>query len=219
MGLRRLGVLILAAVLLRPAPAAAQAQLLARVAGIALGQVVSDTLPGVFGLGGGSDPAVRAKLDQIIGQLQVVQGDVTQLKADVSTLTNTVVAQSNLIQLQSLLHDMDDASTRIQLCAQQVMLVAQAPGTDAADQPLYMFALQMVGRQAGPCDLTSQFSIIHARIVTNQVLGSTQSAFYDLLARAARDNGIAYERVASHFVQYAIIQREALDLIRGAYTL
>ena len=64
------------------------------------------------------------------------------------------------------------------------------------------FALQMVGREAGPCDLSNQFSIIHTRIVTDQVLGSAESAVYSLLARVARSKGIEFERIASHFIQY-----------------
>jgi hypothetical protein len=83
---------------------------------------------------------------------------------------------------------------------------------------MHSFALQMVGRQAGPCDLSAEFSIIHDRIVTDQVLGSAESAAYALIARIARRNDIAFERVASHFIRYAITQREALELIRGAYS-
>src|SRR5581483_8044959 len=107
-----------------------------------------------------------------------------------------------------------DAATSVQLCAQQVALVAQSPGTTSADDQMRAFSLQMVGRMAGPCDLTNQFSIIHSRIVTDQALGSAESAVYTLLARVATNNGIEFERIASHFIQYAITQREALDLIR-----
>ncbi|HEY6477556.1 MAG TPA: hypothetical protein VI456_13325 [Polyangia bacterium] len=176
---------------------------------------------GVFsmlGLGSGTDPVLNAKLDEIINQLQVVQADITDLQNDVATLTNTVVQQSAMVQLQSLLHDMQDAQNSILLCAQQVVLVAQTPGTDATDMQMQSFALQMVGRAAGPCDLTNQFSIIDSRIVTDQTLGSAESAFYSLLAQVARASNIDYEPIASHFVQFAITQREALELIRGAYS-
>jgi hypothetical protein len=67
--------------------------------------------------------------------------------------------------------------------------------------------------------VTGRSPLSTSRIVTNQLIGSAQSAAYDLLARVARDNGIEYERVASHFIQYSIVQRQALYLIRGAYTL
>ena len=176
---------------------------------------------GVFsmlGLGSGTDPVLNAKLDEIINQLQVMQADITDLQNDVATLTNTVIQQSAMVQLQSLLHDMEDAQNSIMLCAQQVVLVAQAPGTDATDMQMQAFALQMVGRAAGPCDLTNQFSIIDSRIVTDQTLGSAESAFYSLLAEVARANNIDYESIASHFIQFEITQREALELIRGAYS-
>ena len=148
----------------------------------------------------------------------VIQADITDLKSDVATLTDTVIAQSDMAQLQTLLHEMEDASNSIQMCAQQVGLVAKAPGSDASDQQMRSFALQMVGREAGPCDLSNQFSIIHTRIVTDQVLGSAESAVYSLLARVARNKGIEFERIASHFIQYSITQREALEMIRGAYS-
>jgi hypothetical protein len=212
----------------RPAHAAFSGkQLLGKLAGGTIENVLGNgatnvlTNLGVFdvlGLGSGTDPVLDAKLDQIIMQLQVVQTDITDLKTDVDTLTNTVVAADKMVQLQSLVHDMDDAQTRIMACAQQVALVSQAHGTDATDQQMQDFALQMVGREDGPCDLSAQFSIIHDRIVTDQTLGAAESAFYSLLAQVAYDNQIEFERIASHFIQYSITQRTALDLIRGAYT-
>jgi hypothetical protein len=225
------GLLSFASVSLTSSPAAAQA----KAEGMLLSKLVSGTLSniigneagnyltdlGVFsmiGLGSGTDPVLNAKLDQIINQLNVIQTDIGDLKMDVATLTSTVVAEADLTQLQTLLHDMDDASTAIQSCAQQVGYVAKSPGTDSADQQMHDFALQMVGREAGPCDLSAQFSTIHSRIVTDQSLGGAESAVYTLLARVARNKGLDYEQIASHFIQYAITQREALELIRQAYS-
>ncbi len=188
-----------------------------------VGNEVSSVLTnlGVFnalGLGSGPDPVLEAQLLQIISQLKTIQADIQNLKTEIATPTSTVIAEGDLVMLQSLLHDMDDAGTNIQLCAQQVALVAQAPGTSAADDQMRSFALQMVGRTAGPCDLTNEFSIIHSRIVTDQVLGSAETAVYSALARVASANGIEFERIASHFIQFSITQREALELIRGAYS-
>jgi hypothetical protein len=167
---------------------------------------------------GGTDPVLDAKLDQIIMQLQVVQTDISDLKTDVAMLTSTVVTQQQMATLQNLIHDMDDAQARVTACMQQVSLVSGARGTDATDAQMHAFALQMVGRAAGPCDLAAQFQIIHDRIVTDQTLGSSESAFYSLLAQVASHNGVPFEQVASHFVQYSITQRGALELVRSAYT-
>jgi hypothetical protein len=225
------GALAFASVSLTTRPAAAQAKaesmLLTRLVSGTLSNIIGNaaaselTNLGVFsmlGLGSGNDAVINAKLDQIINQLNVIQTDIGDLKMDVSTLTSTVVAEADLTQLQTLLHDMDDASTAIQSCAQQVGYVAKSPGTDSADQQMHDFALQMVGREAGPCDLSTEFSTIHSRIVTDQSLGGAESAVYTLLARVARDKGLDYEQIASHFIQYAITQREALELIRQAYS-
>ncbi|HVZ74751.1 MAG TPA: hypothetical protein VHJ20_20350 [Polyangia bacterium] len=227
--LRLLGLLGLVLLPAQAAHAKTKAQLLGTLAkgtlNNVLGNEISSALTnlGVFdmlGLGGGTDPVLDAKLDQIIMQLQVVQADITDLKMDVATLTNTVVAQAQMVQLQTLIHDMDDAQNRVTMCAQQVALVAQARGTDATDAQIHDFALQMVGRQAGPCDLSAQFSIIHDRIVTDQTLGSAESAFYSLLAQVAYNSNprVPFEQIASHFIQYSITQREALELVRGAYS-
>ena len=103
---------------------AGKATLLADVAkntvGGVLGNAVTAELSnlGVFemlGLGSGPDPVLNAKLDQIINQLMVIQADITDLKSDVATLTNTVIAEADLVQLQTLLHDMEDASNSIQM--------------------------------------------------------------------------------------------------------
>src|SRR5262249_54551287 len=154
-----------------------------------------------IGLGAEPDP-VDAKLDQVLDQLNVIQAEVTDLQTDVQTLTSTILNLTDKIELQPVLRDIEDATNKIQACAQQVTLVAKTSGLDSTDDQMRSFAKQMVGREAGPCDLSNQFSIIHSRIVPDPLLGAAASPFYTLLARFARTNKtpIEFERVASHFI-------------------
>ncbi len=191
--------------------------------GSVLGSGATDFLTnlGVFsvlGLGSGPDPVLNAKLDEIIGQLQVVQADITDLQNDVATLSSTFITQTQSTQLNNLLPDMIDAETNILDCIQQVQLLANAPGSDATDAQMREFALQMIGTEEGVCDLTHEFQIIHSRMVAQQNLSGIQNTFYMLLAQVAHANGMPFERVASHFVQYEIVQRQALAMIRGAWS-
>jgi hypothetical protein len=176
---------------------------------------------GVFaaiGLGSGPDPQTLALLNQIIGQLNTIQSDIGNLTAAVANLNATVIQQSTIDQLHAILLDMDDAQSKIQTCAQDVALVAMAPGTAMADMQLQTFAQQIAGLSAGACDPTTEFNRIHTRMVGDPSLGPADVPVYTLLARMARTGPIPFTALAGHFIQYSLTQRKALNLIRSAYT-
>src|SRR5262249_18032250 len=111
---------------------------------------------------------------------------------------------------------------RINDCVNKLSQAAAAPPSDSADDLLREMAREIVGRGSlnGPCNyVADDFRTIHAQIVTGPLLDRLANGIYSLIARIARQNNVSIETIATHFVQYQIVQRQVVELIRNAYTM
>ena len=79
----------------------------------------------------------------------------------------------------------------------------------------------MAGKvSGGVCSLTELFNVIHGRIIEDPDLPDLSQGVYRLISRAAcaaKGGKVPFENVASHFVRFAILQQNSVDLIRQAY--
>ncbi len=183
------------------------------------GAVTTTTGLGLFeaaGVGSKGD----AELTRVIAEVDALGAILIDLRNDFAPVLSSLQSGSDAAALQAAHANMSAAQASILNCAAAVEAVALAPGTDAADGALLDYAEQLVGTPTGPAgDCTSvsaAFATINQTIVgdaANNVEGA-----YLPLARAMRPT-FAFERLASHFIQYSLTQRAALTLLRGAYSL
>ncbi|HEY4392662.1 MAG TPA: hypothetical protein VGP64_01305 [Polyangia bacterium] len=203
-----------------PAPAATLPKLggPAQLAGTAFNILNS---MGVFAsLGIGEDAQLASKLNEIIDQLNAVEGYVMAIDNDIATSTQALVAEDVKGQVRAALPGMVTARGDILQCADTIATLAGKAHTDANDAMLRELALELVGSgtQNGACvAVRSDFSAIHAQIVSDPLLGSS-TGIYSLIAQIARPN-FPYQNMAEHFVQFELVQREVVELLSNAYTV
>jgi hypothetical protein len=228
---------LLALLVTQEAHAGPALQALARgTGGTVLGQTLVRlaTTIGVFdaiGLGQKSDPVINAKLDQIIADLQNIQNDIDALQSDYTQLASNLALDTDKTGFATKAQSMSAARIGISNCLASVEQFASAPGTDESDEFLRQYAAQITGQPSdtsSDCsELMDDFDTIDLAITGDLSLGGTDEGAYTLLARILKEAAIhpkgsvsvSFENLANHFVQYTLLQRQALELIRNAYTV
>ena len=206
------------------------------IAGNVLGTAFGASLSalGLFdaiGLGQQSDPEINAKLDEILNDLQDVKADLTTLQNDFTALSTNLSLSTDKTGFATQLAAMSAARQGITDCLGNIEKFAATPGTDKNDEYLRGYAEEIVGLPASTSsecsDLVANFEAIDRAIVGDMTLGGANEGAYTLLARILKQaalhpkpgGSVSFENLANHFVQYALIQHEALELIRNAYTV
>jgi hypothetical protein len=200
-----------------------------------LGQTLAKlaTTIGLFdaiGLGAKSDPEINAKLDQIIADLQNIQTDIAGLQSDYTQLASNLALDTDKTGFATLAQSMSAARIAISNCLAGVEQFASAPGTDASDKFLREYAVEITqpSNTSSDCStLMDNFDAIDLAITGDLTLGGSDEGAYTLLARILKEAAIhpkgsvsvSFENLANHFVQYTLIQRQALELIRNAFTV
>ncbi|MFT3912967.1 MAG: hypothetical protein QM704_02440 [Anaeromyxobacteraceae bacterium] len=211
---------------------AAGGKLLTQVAGGILGDAAGNFLEGLgvfdaLGLGSKSDAVVNQKLDQIINKLEVMDAKLDELRSQLGAVATALADLQTWTALQPKITQLNDAATKVETCLSQVRQVAAAndratPAKQAEnDALLHDYAQQMAGKvSGGVCSLTELFNVIHGRIIEDPDLPDLSQGVYRLISRAAcaaRGGKVPFENVASHFVRFAILQQNSVELIRQAY--
>lgn len=184
---------------------------------------------------GTSDPEVDAKLDQIINELEQVNQGVNALQSDVTNIETELLHSEELAVFLSRYQEMEAAKLNIVDCAAAIQQYASEPGSDQNDAYLRQYAEEIVGAPGttGPCnDLMNHFQTIDADIIGDLNLSVISGDFYTVLGRLIRESELGHihgnppttspvslENLASHFVAYALVQRQAVQLVRNAYSL
>lgn len=183
------------------------------------GAVATATGLGLFeavGLGSTGD----AELTGTIAEVDAVGAILVDLRSDFAPVLASLQSGSDAAALQAAHANMSAAQTAILNCAVAVEALAASPGSDSADAALLEDANQIVGLSSNTgtdcASVMSAFASIDHAIVGDPANGLEGA--YLPLARAMRPT-FAYERLASHFIQYSLTQRAALTLIRSAYSV
>jgi len=207
-------------------------KLLTQLAGGILGDAAGNFLEGLgvfdaLGLGSKSDAVINQKLDQIIDKLEVMDAKLDEIRTELGAVSAALADLQTWVELQPKITELNDAATNVETCLSQLRQVAAAsdratPAKQAEnDALLHRFALQMSGRErGGVCSLTEFFNTIHGRIIEDPDLPDLSRGVYRLIARAActaRGGKVPFDKVASHFVRFAILQQNSVELIRQAY--
>jgi hypothetical protein len=213
---------LVSALLLLPAPAMAlgAAKLVMVVA--QQGLALAGPLGAFTALGLGSDAETHAMLGQVLDQLNSIHAQLDTLTAEVATTNSTLLDQGEKIQSSPAIQAMNAAQLSLTRCADSVTQAAAGPRTDANDAKLRQLALQIVGgaTTSGDCTkLRDNFDTIHTWITADEGLPAASAGVYSRIARIARDNALPYDGLATHFVQYELLQRQAVSLIRNAYLM
>ena len=217
---------VLLSALLLPAPAMAlDAEKIISAAKTGLpilssGVSLANYLGAFSALGLGADAETQALLNQVLDQLNGIHAQLDTLSADLQTTTSTLLNQSETSQITPAIQAMAAAQLKIRRCADSVTQLAAGPHTDANDAKLRELAQQIVGGATTTGDCTGMrdsFDTIHTWIVADDGLSAVSTGVYSRIARVARDNELPYESLATHFVQYELLQRQVVSLLRNAY--
>lgn len=190
----------------------------ASIVGAVVG-VLSDL--GIFaGLGLGADAKIESELNQIINQLNTIHADLGTLTTDIGTSTQTIVNQVIESEIRTAEPTMAAAQARILSCVDTLTQAAAQPHSDANDAALLELAHEITSSTTNSAcsHVQDDFTAIHTQIVTASVLGATAPGFYSLVASVAVPKKVPFANIVSHFVQYEVAQRQAVGLLRHAYT-
>jgi hypothetical protein len=231
-------------VLLVPQQAQAQAAILGKLAQGTATDLVAQTIGnaltdlGVFsalGLGSNPDVEINRKLDQIENQLQQIHADIASLSSDFSNVETQLQVFYTETQFWNAYGGLESKKNNILDCADDIKAFAQG-GDDASDQYMFQYAQEIAGvpsTTTSPCnDVIQNFEDIDDAIVGDSTVPGFSSGLYTTLGRlmaeeqqsqaaqgSAGQTPVNFQTFANHFIQYSLVQHQALQLIRNAFSV